>query len=48
LKVYLADIIGFFLVQKEIERQIPQIQEINQLWIQAGELMEAALNVSRV
>lgn len=44
-KVYLANILGFFMVQKEIERQIPQIQDMNQLWIEASKLMETELTV---
>lgn len=41
----MANLIGFFMVQKELERQIPQIQDMNQLWIDAGKLIEAELDV---
>jgi hypothetical protein len=44
-KSYMAHLIGFFMVQKELERQIPHIQDMNQLWIDAGKLIETELDV---
>jgi len=40
IKSYLANIISFFLIQKEIEHSIPEVQDINQLWVDAGKLIE--------
>lgn len=45
MRNYLANIISFFLIQKEIEQHIPQVQQINQLWVDAGKLMEKEMNV---
>jgi len=45
IKSYLANIISFFLIQKEIEQNIPEVQDINQLWIDAGKLIEREVSV---
>jgi len=45
IKSYLANIISFFLIQKEIEQSIPEVQDINQLWIDAGKLIEREVSV---
>lgn len=45
VKVYMANILGFFMVQKELERQIPQVQDMNQLWIETGKMLETELDV---
>lgn len=37
--------VSFFLIQKELEAQIPQVQDINQLWVDAGKLIEREINV---
>jgi hypothetical protein len=42
----MANILGFFIVQKELEKQIPQIQDMNQLWIDAGKQIEIAIDVN--
>ena len=48
VRSYLANIVSFFLIQKEIEQNIPQIQDINQLWVDAGKQLEKEINVKHL
>jgi len=45
VKSYLANLVSFFLIQKEIEQNIPQVQDINQLWVDAGKILEKEIHV---
>lgn len=45
MKNYLANLVSFFLIQKELEQYIPQINDINQLWVDAGKILEKEINV---
>jgi len=45
VKSYLANLVSFFLIQKEIEQYIPQVNDINQLWVDAGKMLEKEINV---